>query len=249
MTSASDFDQPDPDDERVPAGAFDARDRAAVYRAIEARRDVRNEFLPDPVPDDALRRLLAAAHCAPSVGLSQPWSFILLRDRPKREEIAAIFARRNAEAAGMFEGERGAHYRRLKLEGILTAPLNVCVVADRTRGGPVVLGRTHQSDVDIYSTVCAVQNFWLAARAEGIGVGWVSIFEPDDLKPVLGLPDHVVVVAYLCVGYVDRLFGRPELEARGWTRRLPLEDLVFDERWGAPSDSLRGRIASAGRLA
>lgn len=221
--------------ERAPAGPFDEAARAAVYRAIETRRDVRNEFLPRPVTDEVLRRLLGAAHCAPSVGLSQPWSFILVREAATRAAVAEIFARRNAEAAKMFEGERAAKYRRLKLEGIVTAPLNVCVVVDRTRGGPVVLGRTHQSDVDLYSAVCAVQNFWLAARAEGVGVGWVSIFAPDDLRPVLGLPDHVAVVAYLCVGYVDLLHVRPELEARRWAARLPLEDVVFDGRWGAPA--------------
>lgn len=222
----------DPDRERLPAGPFDAAERAAVYRAIETRRDVRNEFLPDPVADDVLARLLKAAHCAPSVGLSQPWSFILVREAGTKARVAEIFARRNAEAAAMFEGDRAADYRRLKLEGILAAPLNVCVVADRSRGGSVVLGRTHQHDVDLYSTVCAVQNFWLAARAEGIGVGWVSIFDPDDLRPVFGLPDHVEVVAYLCVGHVDRLHPRPELEARRWGARLDLRDLVFDERWG-----------------
>lgn len=224
------------DRERRAAGPFDEAARAAVYRAIESRRDVRNEFLSDPVSDELLARLLKAAHCAPSVGLSQPWSFILVRSAEKRAEVAAIVARRNAEAAEMFEGERAAHYRRLKLEGIEAAPLNICVVTDRRRGGPVVLGRTHQDDVDLYSTVCAVQNFWLAARAEGIGVGWVSIFEPDDLKPVFGLPDHVTVVAYLCVGHVEQLHVRPELEARRWGERMPLSDVVFEERWGAGTE-------------
>lgn len=223
---------PAAEDELSPAAPFDQDDRRAVYRAIETRRDVRDEFLPDPVPDDVLRRILAAAHRAPSVGLTQPWNFILIRDRGKRAEVHDAFARRNAEAAAMFEGERAALYRSLKLEGILKAPLNVCVTCDRERGGPVVLGRTHQRDVDLYSAVCAVQNFWLAARAEGIGVGWVSIFEQDDVKPLLGLPDRVAVVAYLCVGYVDRLYDRPELEARRWGRRLDLADLTFDERWG-----------------
>lgn len=228
------------DRERRVAGPFGEADRAAVYRAIESRRDVRNEFLPDPVSDEVLARLLKAAHCAPSVGLSQPWSFIVVRSAETRARVADIFARRNAEAAGMFEGERAAQYRRLKLEGIETAPLNICVVCDRSRGGPVVLGRTHQRDVDLYSTVCAVQNFWLAARAEGIGVGWVSIFEPDDLRPVFGLPDHVEVVAYLCVGHVDRLHMRPELEARRWGERLPLADVVFDERWGEAARMFEG---------
>lgn len=220
------------DDELSPAAPFGPEDRRAVYRAIETRRDVRDEFLPHPVPDDVLRRILDAAHRAPSVGLTQPWNFILIRDPAKRSEIHAAFTRRNAEAAAMFEGERAELYRSLKLEGILKAPLNVCVTCDRERGGPVVLGRTHQHDVDLYSTVCAVQNFWLAARAEGIGVGWVSIFEPEDVKPLLGLPDRIAVVAYLCVGTVDRLYDRPELEAKRWGRRLDLADLTFDERWG-----------------
>lgn len=223
------------EDERAPAGAFSPEERAAVYRAIGSRRDVRGEFLDTPVADDVLLRILSAAHAAPSVGLMQPWSFILVRDPATRRRVHDVFAARNAEAAAMFEGERAERYRSLKLEGILTAPLNVCVTCDRSRGGPVVLGRTHQRDTDLYSTVCAVQNFWLAARAEGVGVGWVSIFEPDDLKPILGVPDHVAVVAYLCVGHVDRLFERPELEARRWGSRMPLAEVVCEERWGAPA--------------
>jgi 5,6-dimethylbenzimidazole synthase len=215
------------------AGAFSEAEREAVYRAILTRRDVRDEFLPLSVPDKALRRLLAAAHCAPSVGLMQPSRFIILRDLEQRRAIHDIFIRRNAEAAAMFEAERAERYRSLKLEGILKAPLNVCVVCDRGREGEAVLGRTHQRDTDVYSTACAVQNFWLAARAEGIGVGWVSIFDPDDLREPLGLPEQVVPVAYLCVGYVDRLFTRPELEARRWAERAPLEDHVFEGRWGA----------------
>jgi 5,6-dimethylbenzimidazole synthase len=227
---ASDNDGPHPDLQS--AASFSEAERAAVYRAIETRRDVRDEFLPRPVPDDVLRRLLAAAHCAPSVGLMQPSRFIVLRDLEQRRAIHDIFVRRNAEAAAMFEGERAERYRSLKLEGILKAPLNVCVVCDRGREGEAVLGRTHQRDTDVYSTACAVQNFWLAARAEGIGVGWVSIFDPADLNEPLGLPEHVVPVAYLCVGYVDRLFTRPELEARRWAERAPLEDHVFEGRWG-----------------
>lgn len=225
----------DADPEIGPAAPFAAAERAAVYRAIETRRDVRDEFSARPVEDEVLARLLNAAHCAPSVGLSQPWNFLLIREGAARTAVHAVFARRNAEAAAMFDGERAEQYRRLKLEGILKAPVNLCVTCDRSRGGPVVLGRTHQRDVDLYSTVCAVQNLWLAARAEGVGVGWVSIFDPDDLRPLLGLPDETVVVAYLCLGYVDRLYGRPELEAKRWATRLDLADLVFDERWGERS--------------
>ena len=121
----------------------------------------------------------------------------------------------------------------LKLEGIDKAPLNICVTCDRSRGGKVVLGRTHNPDMDRYSTVCAVQNLWLAARAEGIGVGWVSIFNEGDLRPILGLPDHIAIVAYLCLGHVDELFDRPELAARGWASVTDLDAMVMEEGWQA----------------
>ncbi len=218
--------------ERVPVRAFSATERAAVYRVIAERRDVRDEFLDRPVDDRALRRILEAAHQAPSVGLSQPWNFVIVREAATRAAIHAVFMRRNAEAAERFVGDRGTHYRNLKLEGIRVAPVNICVTCDRSRGGPVVLGRTHQHDTDIYSTVCAVQNLWLAARVEGLGVGWVSIFEEDDLKPILGIPDEIVVVAYLCVGYIAERFDRPELEARKWASRRALDELVFEGGWG-----------------
>ncbi len=218
--------------EFAPAGAFSPQEREAIYHAIYARRDVRDEFLPQPIPDPTLERILQAAHHAPSVGLSQPWNFILIRDPAVKAAVHDVFTRCNDEAAQMFADERGAHYRRLKLEGILKAPLNICVTCDRARGGPVVLGRTHQRDTDLYSTVCAIQNLWLAARAEGIGVGWVSIFEQEALRPLLGIPPEIVIVAYLCVGFVDQLFTRPELEARRWAERLPLERLIYAERWG-----------------
>lgn len=221
-----------PEAERQPAGAFSPEERAAIYRAIYERRDVRDEFVPRSIPDSVLGRILDAAHHAPSVGLSQPWNFILIRNPDIRAAIHKAFVRCNDEAAEMFPEQRAAHYRDLKLEGILKAPLNICVTCDRTRGGPVVLGRTHQRDTDLYSTVCAIQNLWLAARAEGIGVGWVSIFRQEDLRAILNIPPHVAIVAYLCVGFVDQLFTRPELEARQWAQREPLENLVFAERWG-----------------
>lgn len=216
----------------MPAVAFTANERAAVYRAIETRRDVRDQFLPDPIPAPVLRRLLEAAHRAPSVGFMQPWSFLLVTREDLRAEIHAAFTAANAEAQAMFEGERRSLYRSLKLEGIRKAPLNICVTCDRDRAGPVVLGRTHNPDMDRYSTVCAVQNLWLAARAEGIGVGWVSIFDEARLKSLLGIPERIVIVAYLCVGYVDELYPHPELELRGWRERLALDDVIFAERWG-----------------
>ncbi|MEF2546535.1 5,6-dimethylbenzimidazole synthase [Aurantimonas sp. E1-2-R+4] len=221
-----------------PAGAFDDAERAAVYRAIETRRDVRDEFLPRPLPDDVLRRLLEAAHHAPSVGFMQPWNFVLVRDSAVRHRVHAAFSRANEEAAEMFADGRQATYRSLKLEGIRKAPLNICVTCDRSRGGPVVIGRTHNSEMDLYSTVCAVQNLWLAARAEGVGVGWVSIYHEPELREILQIPKEISVVAYLCVGYVDRLYDEPELQAKGWRRRLDLDDLIFDDAWGQRAGGL-----------
>ena len=212
-----------------PTRRFDERERQALYDIINARRDVRSEFRPDPINPATLRRILAAAHAAPSVGFMQPWSFLLIRDPNRRAGVHAAFLRANAEAREMFDGDRKALYRSLKLEGILTSPLNICVICDRTRGGKVVLGRTHNRDMDIYSTVCAVQNLWLAARAEGVGIGWVSIFRPQDLRGLLGIPDHAEIVAYLCAGYVDELYPRPELEARGWRQRLELESVIHED--------------------
>lgn len=132
----------------------------------------------------------------------------------------------------MFPDDRRGLYSALKLEGILQAPVNLCITCDHTRGGPVVLGRTHQPEMDLFSTVCAVQNLWLAARAEGIGVGWVSIFHKDDLRRILGLPRHVSPVAWLCLGHVDALYAEPELQAKGWATRLPLQDMIYHEGWG-----------------
>ena len=222
------------EDHLAKAGPFDDAERAAVYRAIATRRDVRNEFLPQPVDPEALARVLDAAHHAPSVGFMQPWNFLLLRSLETRTRVHDAFARANAEATDLFEDEKQSLYKQLKLEGILTAPLNICITCDRSRGG-TVLGRTHNPEMDLYSTVCAVQNLWLAARAEGIGVGWVSIYHEPELREILAIPLEIAIVAYLCVGHVERQHAEPELAVKGWRKRLPLEDLVFDERWGQRS--------------
>ncbi|CAN7474278.1 5,6-dimethylbenzimidazole synthase [Rhizobium sp. LjRoot254] len=230
--------QAEPSRHLAAAGPFSEAERAAVYRAIYSRRDVRNEFLPDPIPDELLQRLLAAAHAAPSVGYMQPWNFIIIRDEARRRAVHGIFHEANIQAADRLEGEQKLKYMSLKLEGILKAPLNICITCDRKRGGDFVLGRTHNPSMDLYSTVCAVQNFWLAARAEGVGVGWVSIFDHDRLKQELGIPDSVEIIAYLCVGYVDQLYSKPELAVKGWREKLPLEKLVYQEHWPETSHVL-----------
>jgi 5,6-dimethylbenzimidazole synthase len=220
----------------LPAEPFSSAERAAVYRAILTRRDVRSQFLSDPVPDAVLSRVLIAAHHAPSVGHMQPWSFVVVRDANVKGRVHDLFRRANAEAALMFPEDKRAFYRSLKLEGIVEAPINICVTCDRKRAGPVVIGRTHIPIMDLYSAVCAVQNLWLAARAEGLGVGWVSILNQEDLRRALGIPRGVVPVAYLCLGYVSGFHAKPELEAAGWRPRLPLAELIHFERWDAHDD-------------
>ena len=168
----------------------------------------------------------------------QPWNFLLIRDEARRRAVHSIFHEANIEAADQLTGEQKLRYMSLKLEGILKAPLNICITCDRRRGGSFVLGRTHNPAMDLYSTVCAVQNFWLAARAEGVGVGWVSIFDHDRLKEFLGIPDSVEIIAYLCVGFVDQLHNQPELAAKGWRDRLPLESLIYEEKWPERSHEL-----------
>jgi 5,6-dimethylbenzimidazole synthase len=214
--------------------AFTDAQREGLYRAIHERRDVRSQFLPDAIAPDVLARLLRAAHHAPSVGFMQPWDFIVIDRLQTKQAVKALYDRANADAAENYDGDRAALYRRLKLEGIVESPINLCITCDRTRGGPHVLGRNTMLDADLFSTCLAVQNLWLAARAEGIGVGWVSIVDPAELATVLGLPTHVVPLAYLCLGYVSEFLARPELETAGWRSRLPLDSLLHGNRWGEP---------------
>ena len=213
-------------------GAFSEMERAAVYRAIFERRDVRKHFLPRPIPDEVLARLLTAAHHAGSVGFMQPWNFVVIREAVTKRAVKDLFLRANHDAAARYKGERAILYRQLKLEGIEEAPVSLCVTCSRQRGGRHVLGRATVPDTDLYSTCCAIQNLWLAARAEGIGVGWVSILNHGALKRVLGIPRPIKVVAYLCLGYVSEFATSPDLERDGWRARLPLKQLVYHERWG-----------------
>lgn len=229
--------------------ALPTAERRGVYRAIHERRDVRSEFLPVEIPDDVLARLLDAAHHAPSVGFMQPWNFIVIRDRGLRAAVRDAFLAERARAAAFYDEPRRSQFLALKLEGILDAPLNLCVTCDPTRGGPHVLGRSAIPQTDVYSTCCAIQNFWLAARAEGIGVGWVSIVQPDALKRLLDVPPAVIAVAYLCVGYVSHFNETPDLERAGWRARLSLAELVFEDRWGRPETRLRAALASSGGVA
>lgn len=203
----------------------------ALYKTIFNRRDVRGQFTSEPVADEVLSRLLYAAHNAPSVGFMQPWNFMMIRSEQVKQKVHDAFVVANEEAKQMFEGEQRELYSSLKLQGILDAPVNICITCDRDRVKGPVLGRTHIKTMDLYSTVCAVQNMWLAARAEGIGMGWVSIVEQRRLQQALAIPEEIVPIAYLCVGHVSYFNDEPELQKKGWRSRLPLEDLVYFDQW------------------
>jgi len=217
---------------RTKVAPYPAEQRDAVYRVIAERRDVRRGFRPEPVPAEVLGRVLAAAHQAPSVGLSQPWDFIVIADRARRERVAALAARHRDDFAAALPAARARAFDQLKIESILDTPVNVVVTFDRTRGGRHTLGRATQPQTADFSSVLAVANLWLAARAEGLGVGWVSFFDERELAAELGLPAHLEVIAYLCVGYVDEFGPEPELAAEGWARRRPVSWAVHAEEFG-----------------
>ncbi len=230
---------------------YSQEQRDAIYRVIAERRDVRRGFRPDPVPADVLGRVLAAAHQAPSVGFSQPWDFIVITDRARRERIAALARRHAGEFAADLPGARARAFDQLKIESILDTPVNIVVSCDPTRGGRHTLGRHAQPQTAEFSSVLAVANLWLAARAEGLGVGWVSFFDERELAAELGLPAHLEVIAYLCVGYVTSFAAEPELQSSGWARRRPVSWAVHAEEFGhrgmpgeAPVDPLADLIAA-----
>lgn len=223
-------------------GRFQESAREAVFEVIYRRRDVRH-FRGKSIPPGVLRRVLDAAHHAPSVGFMQPWNFILIRSVGTRQRVKELFERERQAAACFYDEPQRSHYLSLKLEGILESPLNICITCDPTRGGEV-LGRNRLPETDVYSTCLAVQNLWLAARAEGLGVGWVSILKTTWLRDILGIPPHVIPVAYLCVGYPEQFEAEPLLQTTGWRDRLPLDAVVCTERWqGArnPSSASPGR--------
>ena len=203
--------------------------RAAVQRVIAERRDIRR-FRPDEVPDDVLRRVLEAAHRAPSVGLMQPWRLIVVRSMTTRIGVRRLAQRERLRQADRFD-ERAREFLDQKVEGVVEAPLGICVCCDHGDERTEVLGRGTIPETDTYSTACAIENLWLAARAEGLGVGWVSFYRPDDLRALLDIPDRADPIAYLCVGWPDERPSRPGLESAGWSARVPLEDVVMHERW------------------
>ncbi|CAL9625646.1 Nicotinate-nucleotide--dimethylbenzimidazole phosphoribosyltransferase [Streptomyces sp. enrichment culture] len=214
------------------APAYDDAEREAVLKVMRERRDIRNGFRSDPIPHEVLLRVLEAAHTAPSVGHSQPWDFVVIRSAETRRAMHELAMRQREAYAKSLPKGRAKQFKELKVEAILDTPVNVVVTADSTRGGRHTLGRHTQPQMAPYSSALAVENFWLAARAEGLGVGWVSFFDEREMVRALGLPEHLDVVAYLCVGYVDEFPDEPELMQAGWSKRRPLSWVVHEETYG-----------------
>ena len=204
---------------------------SAFYELVARRRDVRAEFTGEPVDDETLARVLGAAHRAPSVGMSQPWDFVLVRDRVVLDAFAQHVAAERSEYAADLPPERRARFDRIKVEGVRESGLGVVVTYDPIRGGPQVLGRRTVDDTGLFSVVLAVQNLWLAATAEGLGVGWVSFYREEVLSGLVDLPARVRPVAWLCVGHVAGLQELPDLERHGWRARRPLADVVHHETY------------------
>ncbi|MFJ2094199.1 nicotinate-nucleotide--dimethylbenzimidazole phosphoribosyltransferase [Streptomyces sp. NPDC087901] len=249
-------DIPAPEAEEAPAASppapgYDDAEREAVLRVMRERRDIRNGFRSDPIPHEVLLRVLEAAHTAPSVGHSQPWDFVVIRSAETRRSMHELAQRQREAYAKSLPKARAKQFKELKIEAIVDTPVNIVVTADPTRGGRHTLGRHTQPQMAPYSSALAVENLWLAARAEGLGVGWVSFFDEREMVRALGLPEHLEVVAYLCVGYVDEFPEEPELMQAGWSKRRPLSWVVHEETYGRralpgeePHDLLQETISS-----
>ena len=212
------------------AWAFAEDQRQALYDVVAARRDVRR-YRPDPVPEEVLTRVLRAGHNAPSVGHSQPWRFLVVRDPALRETAAWMADQERLAQAAQLEPEAARQLLDLQLEGLREAPLGVVVCCDRRTPAAGVLGRATFPDADLWSCACAIQNLWLAARAEGLGLGWVTLFDPQELGRLLHLPEGVVTLGWLCLGWPDERPPAPGLERAGWSRRQPLAEVVLTDRW------------------
>ena len=216
---------------------FTNEEKNGFYKAIFSRRDVRSRFTSKSIDEQILTRILNAAHHAPSVGFSQPWNFILIKDEKTKKSIKESFDEERKRSSQLVDEPKRSQYLSFKLEGILDSPVNICVTYDPTKFGPFVIGKSSIPETGIYSVCCAVQNLWLAARTEGLGLGWVSILSNDVLKEILELPEHVVPVAYLCLGYVEQFSLKPDLETAGWLPRLDLKDVVYYEKWEQKQNS------------
>jgi 5,6-dimethylbenzimidazole synthase len=204
---------------------------AGLYDVIHRRRDVRAEFVGGKIDPEVLDRVLRAAHAAPSVGLSQPWDFVLVEDPLVQRTFWEHVQGERAVFASTLEGEEAERFAGIKIDGILEAALSVAVTYDPERGSPAVLGRHAVADAGVYSVCLAIENLWLACTAEGLGMGWVSFYREQFLSDLLGIPKGIRPVAWLCIGPVSHVEAVPDLERHGWRSRLPLEDVLHHDHW------------------
>jgi 5,6-dimethylbenzimidazole synthase len=212
-----------------------------LYDAIYRRRDVRAEFTGEPVPELTLQRILGAAHAAPSVGHSQPWDFVVVRDEEVRRRFRDHVRSEREKFASTLDAERSQAFSRIKVEGVMESGLGIVVTYDSERAGPAVLGRHSIADTGLYSTCLSIQNLWLAATAEDLGVGWVSFYREDFVQDLLHIPKRIRPVAWLCVGPVTQLQETPDLERHGWRASRPLTDAIHLDRYGlAGPDQVMG---------
>lgn len=210
---------------------FSNEERDAIYKVIYQRRDIRS-FLPTPVPESKVHKILHAAHHAPSVGFSQPWNFVLISSDEVKNKLAWAADKERRALAIHYEGEKETKFLGLKVEGLKEAPLTICVTCDPTRGGSHVLGRNSIPETDIMSTACAIQNMWLAACAEGLAMGWVSFYKKNDVRDILNIPPHIDPVALISIGYTEDYPEKPILEMADWRERETLAHLIFEDKWG-----------------
>lgn len=209
---------------------FTKEEQQLLEEILIHRRDVRgNHFLKTPIPKDAIDTILEAGLAAPSVGFSQPWEFVLIRDQQTKQAVKETFSEETEKAALSFEDQKQQEYIQLKLEGILESPLNMAVFY-KPKEGPV-LGQTSMPNMGKYSVVCAIQNMWLMARSLNIGMGWVSILDPEKVKKVLNAPPENQLIGYLCFGYTDMFYNQPELELRKWDRKKLQKEVVIEEKY------------------
>ncbi|WP_271769450.1 5,6-dimethylbenzimidazole synthase [Aquimarina algiphila] len=219
--------------EEQPQRIFTKEEQQLLEEILAHRRDVRgNHFLNTPIPQNAIDTILDAALAAPSVGFSQPWEFVLIKDQTTKQAVKATFSEETQRAALLFEDQKQKEYIKLKLEGIVESPLNIAVFY-KPKDGPV-LGQTSMPNMGKYSVVCAIQNMWLMARSLNIGMGWVSILDPEKVKTVLNAPSENQLIGYLCFGYTDMFYNQPELELKKWDRKKLQKDVVFEEKYKSP---------------
>ncbi|AGO60469.1 5,6-dimethylbenzimidazole synthase [Ferroplasma acidarmanus] len=207
-----------------------------VYEAIKKRRDVRSWFSDKHIDNNTLGRILKAGNYAPSVGLSQPWNYILIRDIETRKKIKAVVEEKRMDFYNSLPDEKKIKFQNIKIEGILESDLNMAVTCDVSRKGPDILGRATMPEMSEYSVVLSIENMWLAARAEGIGMGWISFIDPDMVKKILGIPESIKLVGYLAVGYLSEDHDIPELEEKKWEKRLDVSNFVYMDKWGEKPD-------------